>query len=444
MAGFQLLPSNAYYRLEFELVPIDAALPMTIKHPVWLRAIHPPRLYWESGQVAVLIWPDGQMLRLGNWVWYVPGLGLQCPPLISGAGYKSTIIDALCTQRIIFEGKAHDDGLLTELSERYDHYEGQSVSVIDKFSVSYPLPWSGDNWQGKFALLNTMAEEPPLILFPNRLYNPETWELTNQYGCHVWDWSQHTRYLIHPGAEMHLFNPADAQVTTLVTTGVPDGWKITKHSVPVDNLEANDWKVKVGTTEYAEVQPWRGYSAVLGVATGIQGCHVTRLAETGILVATILTNEGVEIWRFDSGVLTERNVLVADEADFAQSAWHPNGYLVTAVADGTTITIYESFDWGKSATESDDMTGSNTALAICPQTGIEYLMTYDGGSWKCYRKLSAAAEWTLRGTIGTGDNAAGGLEVSADSANTLVAVYIQDSDVVRKVSLDGGATWTVV
>lgn len=265
LIGFELLTGASARHLRFVVVP-NGNGPVTIPYPVLVRDADAPTLVWESAQVCALLYPDGAMVRLGNWIWYVPGVGLLNPPLVNGAGYKSTIVDALCTTRMIWEGRAHDDGLTTQLTELYDFFEGQSLAVVDKFGISYPLSkTNGVAGTGMpFALVNTMAEIPPLAMFPGKAYDAETWEPTSSYTNEVWDHAQEPRFLIVPGEDpMHLKTPAGGMATTLSGLTVP-GWTITEHKRATTNDEGSVFKLVWKGQEWARASAWRGFVGVFG------------------------------------------------------------------------------------------------------------------------------------------------------------------------------------
>jgi hypothetical protein len=267
--SFSLLPNRAYYRLRFDIVKTNPSLDATVPHPIFKRNTTTPRMICESGHIQTLIWPNGSALRLGNWDFYLQGGGgFQNPPVIK-ASDKTTIIDALCTIRLIFEARAADDGLTTELSALFDENEGQSIGVVDKFSVAWINPLAG-LWTAastfQWSLVNTMAEPPPLTCFPNKslVIGSSEWSQTGDYKHEVLEWSQEDRYLIHPMNPMHQLNAAgSAQITTSIA-GFP-GWAITQHREQVDNLETPSWDIQVLGTKYADATPWRGFFGICDI-----------------------------------------------------------------------------------------------------------------------------------------------------------------------------------
>ena len=318
--SFSLLPARAYYRLRFDIVKTNPALDATVPHPIFKRNTTTPRMICESGHIQTIIWPNGSALRLGNWDFYIDGLGFQNPPAIKAFG-KTTIIDALCTIRLIFEARAADDGLVTELSILFDPNEGQSIAVVDKNSVAWINPLAGQ-WTAattfQWSLVNTMAESPPLSGFPNKSFEigPAEWSQTGDYKHEVLEWSQEDRYMIHPVNAMHQLNASgSAQITTSVA-GIP-GWAITKHREPVDNLETPSWDIEVLGTKYADAAPWRGFFGICDIEVeGVAVWAHNLLSVFGFVHWVWASGSGVAHRRSNTSwpVVTDVDVMVSGDS----------------------------------------------------------------------------------------------------------------------------------
>jgi hypothetical protein len=297
-SAFSLLPARSYYRLRYDIVKTNAALTATVPHPIFKRNATTPKMYWESGHIQTLLWPNGSALRLGNWTFYDVGLGLMNPPVVL-ANAKTTIIDALCTIRLIFEARAHNDGLTTELATIFDTYEGQSVGVVDEFSCAWINPAESDHStvsSFQWSLINTMAETPPLTCFPNKSFviGSASWAQTGDYKHEVLEWSQEPRYLIHPTNRMDQEDATGPALITVPATA-PLGWAITTHKVAVDNTETPSWDIVRGSTKFADATPWHGWYGILDIAE-IQGKNVTNLVtQFGYFVRAYTKSDGIEV-----------------------------------------------------------------------------------------------------------------------------------------------------
>lgn len=452
VVGFELLPTRSPARLRFDVVPVDPEEPVTIQHPVFLRDESVPTMVWESGQVCTLLYPDGGMLRLGNWVWYVPGFGLLNPPLVTGAGYKSTIIDALCTQRVIWEGRAHDDGLTTELTELYDSYEGQSVAVVDKFSVTWPLPGEAPNLylaSAPWALVNTMAEGPPLCCFPNKSWNAATWEQTGPYKLEVWDWAQEPRYLITSGSERaHLLSPSDVQWTSDYAD-VPSGWRASVHSHAVDNLEAPNYKVVKGGKVWAHVTPWRGYASVLfhGQEGGKVSYDVARHARH--YGGYVNSNDKAVILRSPNAEHTNFSEVVSDIdctslcVRVERASPSQKTLLMYAADDGVHVVVSgdDGETWSVPTTISS--TGACPAFVLSNSgTRFYYWLEEDGDTFTIKGQIRDALDSVIEATFTVkagveGVGLAADESVGADGLHRVTLLYVEDGELSSSVSYNG-------
>lgn len=446
VTGFELLPTHSPARLRFDVVPIDEEEPVTLQHLVFLKAPTPPTMVWESGQICTLLYEDGGMVRLGNWVWYVPGLGLLNPPLVTGAGYKSTVIDALCTQRVIWEGRAHDDGLTAELTSLYDFYEGQSVSVVDKFSVTWPLTTDeGFPW----ALVNTMSEGPPLCCFPNKSWDSDTWEQTGAYKLEVWDWAQEPRYLITAGAvRAHLFSPSEVQWTTDFL-GVPSGWSASVHSHQVDNLEAVNFRVKKDGRVWAWVTPWRGYASVLSY--GLDGGGVTYdVARHARHHGAYVNADGKAVFlRSPNAQHTDFEEVVTDIectslcVRVERASPNQKALLMYGADDG--VHVVESGDDGEtwSVPTTISSTGSCPAFVLSYSgTRFYYWLEEDGDTFTIKGQIRDALDSVIEATFTVragveGVGLAADESVGSDGLHRITLLYVEGGELASSVSANG-------
>jgi hypothetical protein len=381
--AFSLLPARSYYRLRYDIVKTNAALTATVPNPIFKRNATTPKMYWESGHIQTLLWPNGSALRLGNWTFYDTTLGLMNPPVVLGNA-KTTIIDALCSIRLIFEARAHNDGLTTELTTLFDTYEGQSVGVVDKFSCAWINPAEGDHStvsSYQWSLVNTMAESPPLMCFPNKSFvvASASWAQTGTYKHQAIDWSQEARHLIHPTNRM---DQEDATGPGLITspTTAPLGWAITTHQVAVDNTETATWDINIGATKYADATPWRGWFGILEIlesdgvayAVGLNLRHAVAYVQGGTAWLGIADHANLSSIAFsDTGIAAETVFL----------EWVNGGAneLNLYVSDAGSCERHRTKNEGVSFTMTTIGNGSQVA-AVCAPDNLEYTYRVDGGA----------------------------------------------------------------
>lgn len=443
IAALGLIPGATGKLLRIDITPTDPLLAAVVPFPELKRSETAPVMVWESSQAAALLYEDRSMIRMGNWVWYVPGLGFQNPPLISGA-YKSTMLDALATQRVIFEGRDAEDDLTDELSQRWDSYEGQSYGIVDKFSISWPVPDQPE--LHRHALVNSMNECPPLTLFPTRKYDRDSWAKSAGFWAGVYDWCQSKRYLVNSHGTPHLFDGA-AKISTAIDP--PQiGWRASCHAIGVDNSETSNFTLEVDGTEYAEISPYRGFTMLLNILPP-GGAHLTRMDAEGMIVATTASTDGVHLIRFmRNGLYEIAHLLDTDSAQSAQSAWHPSGHLLTIIHrddDGEYSQLWRTGNYGATAeldSVFDDL--ESPAIAIDPLSGIEYVAGHKSGSWRCYRRTAIGESWEDLGAIVAAATAyPAGLEVAAEGDSRLIFIAQIGSDLARYESYDQGDSWAV-
>lgn len=437
LVGFELLPGHGIRSIRWEVVPTNPAATVTIPHPVFIAATTAPTMVWESGQICALLFENGPLVRLGNWLFYDPAIGLVNPPEVAAAGYKSTIIDALCTIRLIWEARAYNDGLTTELTSLFDFYEGQSVSVVDKFSISYPLQTDGM----PFALVNTMAEGPPLNVFPNRSWDSTTWAQTGAFKLEVRDWTQEHRYLISDGATpAHI---TDASGTTITTAfgSVPAGWSASRHSHPVDNLEGSTFKVIRPARVWALVSPWRGFSCLLRILEEESiGAHLFP-DKIGNVYAVLVRDDRISVNRFDlNGLDSEFDVLMGVYQS-AQGAASKGGHFIIAYEQDGVISVIRSTSAGEAWDGGETVAmGTNPAPAIDPVHATEYIAEWNGSEWRCIRRDDDDGTWSDVGFI-TSDVPEGkaGLEFRNSGGGELIFYGIDGAGARRRfVSMNAG------
>ena len=261
---FELGTGKQFAKLKFVVTPTNPANPVTINWPVFtLWATHPD-LWWENAKCCSMLWPDGVDGRWGNELWYDPDLGFQNPPLVAGMGTANTVIDALAYHYRVLQGNGGADLAATITADcalLYDAYEGQSISVVDKFSCSFILP-KGTGETIRFALINSFSEVPPLACFPFKQRDTGTWLPTGSYAQTVYDLVKEERYLIskleHPAKLLNTSNTEIGSLDGASTTG----WYVWMFKPVLDNTETG-WKVDSNGQQYASVRPWHGWFCLL-------------------------------------------------------------------------------------------------------------------------------------------------------------------------------------
>lgn len=256
--AFSLLPGRTAHKLRFVVTPVDPDEDTTVHYPTLYRPFVKPTQVWESAQCCAWIWADGPGIRWGSFYWFDPDLGFQDPPIPKGLGIRNTIIDWLCWKREVLQGDHALGGtpdLTTELSSLFDFSEGQSVAVVDKFSLAFPLPGADDE-AIRAALVNTMAEFPPLAACPWKARDSH-WQPTGTHCQKAYDWCQEPRFIVAAGTDpLVLKKPDDTLASSAFS--VPSGWKGQTYNVALENDETG-WNLYAGSDLFATVRPWHGW-----------------------------------------------------------------------------------------------------------------------------------------------------------------------------------------
>jgi hypothetical protein len=438
---FSLLTGRTprFIRCEFDI--IDDADPVLLPHITLLTSPEVPELVWNTAAHAAWLYADGPGPRWSNLDWHDPVSGTIFHPDVLPLGYKSTIIDALRTMRMMAEGLFYNDGEAAELVARFDSQEGQSVGAIDRGTIAFPLPPVSPRTL-PVALVNTLAEVPPVPTFPAKTRNLSTFGYTGTYGMEVLSWVQEPRRYIASGSKLDLHDPSGTKVTADALA--PAGWFLTEHSEPVDGSEGLTWRLKTGARSWASGRPWHGFYAQLEeIAAEVgAGVHLCRIA-LGQVCAVFVRETQVTSWVFDAkGASYEAVVYDGEGVTDAQVAAHPDGTLKVALCLDGTVQEHFSGDHGRSWGEPDVlMGGAAVAIATHPSMGYEVTVVWASGDFRAYRRMHKAASYEDLGVITASDEVRGGLEFAGDAHETLVFVI----DGVRRFeSTDLGETWVEV
>lgn len=263
--AFQLGTGQTFAKLRFTITPTDVGDPVVISWPSFTFPTGHPKQYWENSKAQTWLWADSSGVRWGQWTFYIEGFGYQFPPVPTALGTANTIIDWLSFRRVALEGVHGLTGgtpdLTTELTQLYDTYEGQAVSVVDKHSHACPLPEKVEDATIRAALINSFSEVPPMACFPYRQRDDE-WQPVGDYAQVVWDWTQETRNLISSDINpAKLTDDADNPVGAALSSP-PNGWHIWQFAPELDNTESG-WKIVTIDRTWAEVRPWHGWFCLL-------------------------------------------------------------------------------------------------------------------------------------------------------------------------------------
>ncbi len=273
--AFQLGTGQTYRKLRFVFTPTDPEEPVIIDWPEFLFDDTHPLQFWENAKHQTWLWADGPAIRWGTWTFYIPDVGYQWPPVPSYLGTANTIIDWLSFRRCVIQGVEGTGGtpnLTTELTQLFDSYEGQAISVVDKFSHACPLPPKDEDATIRCALVNSFSEVPPMACFPYR-ERDDSWQPTGDHAQVVWDWAQEKRLLISSDTNPAKLTGDDDNSVGSAMPSPPSGWHIWEFSPELDNTESG-WKIVTDAPKHwATVRPWHGWFCLLAEGVTPDGVY---------------------------------------------------------------------------------------------------------------------------------------------------------------------------
>ncbi|RYG37866.1 hypothetical protein EON81_05440 [bacterium] len=258
LVGFQGLRGlqGAVLRLTIEPVgPGDVVLDW----PVFERVQGHPEVRHLDRNRAVLMWPDGPAILWGTHLTYVPDEGLYWPWLPKALGTRNSLADALQWIYAIFE--ATDPGDVTafdnEVQGWYDDFEVslRNIGSADRQSLALLLP-KGEGETIRFAIAQTIAEVPPMALWPMRARDNE-WRSTGDPAQEQWDQAQEINYIVAPVAPLVLLTPGGVPIST--AAAAPAGWAIQEYTLPLSGDEASDYRLVQAGKTFGALYPWRGW-----------------------------------------------------------------------------------------------------------------------------------------------------------------------------------------
>lgn len=316
--AFGLLAGRQPSFIWFTVTLSDGESPATIKWPKFKVSADDGVLVQEQGHHSCMYWPDGPGIRFGQWTFYNSDTdSLDIPPTLPNPGapplgWHSSALDGLIWRRLVLQGLAADDGLLTELASLYDEVEGPSYAHVNSGTLSFLLPGAEGVKAGHLALVNSLSEVPPVFTFPNQSRGTD-WQPTGGYSQTVYSYIQEPRRIISPNDRTKLLDPSNVEWTAEDTAYEVSGWKASKHSHVLDNSEVG-FHVAIGTKKLAVDRPWDGWFDVWSgspdallvgydVSKSFRHCQVYRPEGSDTLWLRISQNTPISFAEIDTGLV---------------------------------------------------------------------------------------------------------------------------------------------
>lgn len=100
--------------------------------------------------------------------------------------------------------------------------------------------------------------------YPRKERSTSTWLESGDYVQKTWSWAQLTRYIVSANEQLQLWDDAGAVQISATVMSPPSGWFVASHQFATDNDETG-YRVQSGSTELAQVRPWHGFFAHVGL-----------------------------------------------------------------------------------------------------------------------------------------------------------------------------------
>ncbi len=442
---FELAKVRGYKSIRFEFEYAVASTPITIKYPYFDLYSEHPKVFWESGKTASLLWNNGVGVRWGQWTFFNPAIGFVYPPEVNGLGTQNTIIDWLGFKHRVLKGDGGSSlasTITTELSTLYDAYEGQSIAVVDKFSHGVLLP-QGNTETVRGALVNSFSEVPPMSCFPFRTRDKNTWDATKDYAQIVYDMCEETRPLISPVSNSaFLTKPDDTPIGSAGTA--PSGWYVWNYSPVLDNTE-DGWKIKSGTKTYALLRPWHGFFCALALSsnaksvsydTSDSGRHyLAYVNEDGRVFVKVADNIIPFTWtEFDTGIDASAVCVRVDRRSKNQKL-----YLMYAKED--VIYVATSLDEGRSWSMAETIAPGEFPALLITRSGTRFYYWLDGtnikGQVRSPMNEVLQATFTAISSVDADTGIAADESYSSKGESRVTLAYIEGGDVKTQTAKDG-------
>lgn len=359
--NFELASGYSYKELKVYITLTSAGGVCNVNYPSIRRTEGTtPIQQWESGLVWTVLYADNVGIRIGNNTWDNGGVyPPPTTPVTAGLGLIRNIVDFLCDTRVIFEGIDRTTNLTTQLAGLYDSNEASIWEdyITDTYGVVLPnIAW--DNIPT--ALVNTLSEATPLIIFPRKERNTTTWVEDGSYSQHIYSWTPgRQRYVTHGSLPLVILH--DNAIITSNDGTIISGWHGSSHETPVTNQEVG-WPIYRNSKKYGLAVPWHGYMMVGDTTTEISEDtisydvtnsqnHYRAFVIAGKLVFSYSDNK-LNNWHDITTSIDATQVCIRVKDNISKQS------VIVWVADSGTVTRYETLNDGNSFMSTTIATGN--------------------------------------------------------------------------------------
>lgn len=450
---FQMFTGRGAHKLKFVIEPTNPAATVLLKYPTYTYCDNPdPVFVAENSAQVTILWPDGPAHRWGQWNWFWGG-DVQDTPIVRSSIDRSSALDCLVTRRVVFEGVAGTDGLLSEIASLYDLEGSGPLGLVTFEDMTWQTLgfWIPGIDPLRFGFTNLYREMPPMSGWPEPDRDPATLErisapTSSDLVLKVWDYAFEKRKFPCKTKDtnpVQLFD--DAGVQQSVTGSTVSGWTVSEFNDPVTMDEALDWTIRHDGTVYAKVRPWDGFFSLIylqsGSAFGVSydvnrsWRHKRAYVDGSSTLVGAAGNAPLPLAFADAPVLSG-----GDWASIRFNKRGENGHLWLAREASGAIVLYRSVNGGQSFSLVG-IIGAGTKPSLCTcETGDLMIYWIDGGALKGQvrdkRGTVKVATFTVVGA-GVDDEGIAAYETFPGPGRSIALLYVSGGNVTRRTSTNG-------
>lgn len=428
--------TSAQLEIRFSL---ESLTDTTLDYPILRSPTTPIYPRHISGQACALIYDNGPGILYGHLDFWDQDASPQrlhdVPQKLQPSEGPMSLVDFLCFKHAFFDAKRFDDGLDASLANLYDEREGQARidSAYKRFAFAQPRANDDEEYPigGRWLLVNSWREGPPLACFPRRARDATTLADIEGYDQRTYSLIVGPQWYVSPGHETHLLNQAvdPPEQTTAIDPQPVSAWFLTYHEKPMTNSETpyEIWRDVHGAAAklFATAHFWHGYYCSLSDPAETLGLdleigdnfrHYRAQLQDGKLVIAVSSN------RVPLSYQERETTIECDDARIAVDRNSTSQRLyVMYSTDGEVVLTY-TVNEGRTFPMSTNLgTGRVGALDIA-RHGLRYLYWIDGTS--------------VIGEIRDPEN-------NVISAASVVATIDADTNIAVREFITGSGVWMI-
>jgi hypothetical protein len=392
--ALQLNKARTCERLEIR-IGLESLTPFDLEYPVLRIPSTPVYPRHISGQACALIYDDGPGLLYGHLDFWnedaVPERLHDRPQKLEPSEGPMSLVDFLCFKHAFFDARHYENGLDSALSALYDAREGQGRidSARHRYAFAQPRPEDDKDYPpgGRWLLVNSFREGPPLACFPRRARDATTLSDLASFDQMAYSLCVGPQWYVSPGHETHVVNQAidPPELTEAIDPQPVSEWFLTFHNHAILNNEPpyQIWRDALGPAarHFANAHLWHGYYCSLSdpaevgaiaLEIGDNYRHYRAAIMDGVLVLAVSSN------RLPLNYVSRETDLECDDVRIAVDRNSTNQLLLAMYSREGQVFLTATEDEGKTFDMATTLgTGRVGAIDIA-RHGLRYLFWIDG------------------------------------------------------------------